>query len=329
MKLTIIIPTYNRSSILEKTLANFTQLDITGLDVDYIIIDNNSNDNTAEIIRSFNDKLNITYLFEKISGKNRAINNAIKSQVINDIVVFTDDDVNPASNWLQEISKACNNHPDISVFGGRILLEWTCPEPEWLKGFEKEFLCWGYALHDLGDKELYYSDKTFPHEPFGPNFWIRKHVLADGRLFNENVGPTASVKTRIMGSETEFLNRLQNDGFKILYYPNAIVKHFVTANQTTLKYFIKRSISAGGSRAVNKPFKAPGLYNINKPLWYLSRYILKCLFTSKLFLLTLTLNRTKRYKAILKLYNRIGYDRCYIHNTDLVWQLTNNKGHNQ
>ena len=322
MKISVLLATYNRGAILEKTLSNFAQLDTDNIEVEYVIVDNNSNDNTKAIIESFQSKLPIRYLFEPISGKNRALNKAIMEVGLNDIVVFTDDDVNPRQNWLIEIIKAAQQNPEIDVFGGTIELEWLCEQPEWIKQQDIRFKIWAYSYHKPGDKELLYNTDTHPQEPFGPNFWVRKKIFNNNRLFNESVGPTNSSRTRIMGSETEFLRRLQREGCKIIYYPYAIVGHYITANQTTLKYFIKRSLSAGGFRAVMGSFKMPGLYKKYQPLWYFIRYILMLMYLFKHLPAMLHMNKSKRYGAIMKFYTRLGYDRTYIYNTKLVWELT-------
>ena len=322
MKISVLLATYNRSKILEKTLSNFALLDTNGIDVEFVIVDNNSNDNTKDIVDSFREKLPVVYLYELVSGKNRALNKALREIALNEIVIFTDDDVKPDKNWLQEISQACQKFPNVDVFGGTVELEWLCEKPDWIQMQDDRFLIWAYSKHKPGESELFYSKETHPQEPFGPNFWVRKQIFEDGRKFNENVGPTSSSKTRIMGSETEFLRRLQKDGYKILYYPNAIVGHYITENQTTLQYFKNRSLSAGGFRAVMGKFKMPGLYKACPPVWYFTRYVFKFIFSAKYILLMLNPAKSKRYTAIMKYYSRVGYDNTYIYNTKLVWELT-------
>lgn len=60
--LSICIPTYNRASILEKALQNITENKAFDNDVEIVISDNCSTDNTAEIVRKYMDKYsNIFY----------------------------------------------------------------------------------------------------------------------------------------------------------------------------------------------------------------------------------------------------------------------------
>ncbi len=62
--LTILIPTYNRAGVLRQTLDALTGVDRTGVDYEIVIIDNNSNDNTREMVREYEKQLPLFYLRE-------------------------------------------------------------------------------------------------------------------------------------------------------------------------------------------------------------------------------------------------------------------------
>lgn len=64
----IIIPTYNRARLLQKTLASIIDQDTTGVTVDVIIADDGSSDDTEAIARSFSSDLDITYLHQEDDG---------------------------------------------------------------------------------------------------------------------------------------------------------------------------------------------------------------------------------------------------------------------
>lgn len=51
LKLTVVIPTYNRSTRLKRSLENNLKTDRS--DIEFLIIDNNSTDNTAEVVQNF------------------------------------------------------------------------------------------------------------------------------------------------------------------------------------------------------------------------------------------------------------------------------------
>ncbi len=322
MSISILIATYNRSEKLKNTLEAFCNLERTNLDVQIVVIDNGSLDDTRAVVDLYSEKLNIKYMFEPVSGKSNALNKAILEVELGDIVVFTDDDIIPARDWLEKVEEYSASNPEISVFGGRIYPHWCLAVPKWLEEFGKRFLSWAYAYHDLGDDICIYNSKTSPHEPFGPNFWLRKEVFKSGILFDRRIGPTNSISTRIMGEDTVFLRQLQAENYQILYCPEAIVNHVITAEQMTMKYLKERAKTSGMSRALESSFKLPGLYVKSKVIWLLLRYIFCVIGVIKRLPGVLHPVRSRRYLAIINLYKRIGYDLCYIRNSQEVYELS-------
>ena len=80
MKLSILTATYNRANMLQKLYESIKKNLNSGLDCEWIIIDDGSIDNTAGLIRTFqNEKIvDIKYKFQENSGKMVAINEASK-----------------------------------------------------------------------------------------------------------------------------------------------------------------------------------------------------------------------------------------------------------
>jgi glycosyltransferase involved in cell wall biosynthesis len=85
MKISVIIPTYNRASFLEKTIKSV--LNQTKEVDELIVIDDGSKDNTKEIVK----KYNIKYIFQENSGVSSARNCGIKNSK-NDWICFLDSD---------------------------------------------------------------------------------------------------------------------------------------------------------------------------------------------------------------------------------------------
>src|SRR5271157_1520553 len=75
MDATIIICTFNRSSLLDNTLNQLRCLDVSGGgDWDILVVDNNSNDDTDAVIRRHSEQLPIRRLWEPRQGKSHAAN---------------------------------------------------------------------------------------------------------------------------------------------------------------------------------------------------------------------------------------------------------------
>ena len=78
MLVTVFTPTYNRAYRLEalyKSLCNQTINDF-----EWLIVDDGSSDNTADLAESWikEDKINIRYIRQENGGKHRAINRGVK-----------------------------------------------------------------------------------------------------------------------------------------------------------------------------------------------------------------------------------------------------------
>ncbi|WP_294404624.1 glycosyltransferase family A protein [uncultured Clostridium sp.] len=76
-RVSIVTPTYNRSRLLNDLYKSL--VDQTNDDFKWIIIDDGSQDDTKEVVKSFINEgvLDITYLYQKNGGKHRALNRAI------------------------------------------------------------------------------------------------------------------------------------------------------------------------------------------------------------------------------------------------------------
>jgi glycosyltransferase involved in cell wall biosynthesis len=239
LDVSVLIATYNRAEILRQTLESMTHLDRDELLVEFVVVDNNSSDNTKEVIESFAGKLPIRYLFEPRPGKNCALNKALNEVPLGQLVVFTDDDVKPREDWLKAIITITNRWPGYNVFGGKIFLILPYnPVPKWVG--DPSIPHSGLAAHDYADTECVYARTRYPN---GPNFWVRREVFTGGRTFNETVGPRP--RNYIMGSESFFLVQLEADGFRIVYSPQAVVGHRIRPEQLTLSHIRKRAFRSG------------------------------------------------------------------------------------
>ncbi len=64
----LIIPTYNRSKLLNYTLLSIVNQQIDSSIVEVLVVDDGSSDNTLEVVNGYKDKLNIKYFFQPDEG---------------------------------------------------------------------------------------------------------------------------------------------------------------------------------------------------------------------------------------------------------------------
>jgi GT2 family glycosyltransferase len=259
--LSVLIPTYNRAEILRQTLRALTQVDRTDINYEIVVIDNNSSDATAEVVKQFQTDLYLCLLTEARPGKNCALNKALRECTLKDIVVFTDDDVTPAPDWFQKIISAVRRWPRIAVFGGKVEVSWPNEEvPEWAS--IDWVAAFGFSQHAYADQEVYYRP---PACPFGPNFWVRKSVFETIPFFDETIGPRP--ESRIMGSETSMLMQLQRQGFQMLYCPDAKVCHRIAPKNCNLGRLRRRGFTFGRSEIKLFGLHRSQLYRRSRVLW--------------------------------------------------------------
>jgi glycosyltransferase involved in cell wall biosynthesis len=266
LDISVIIATYNRADILAKTLEHMTSLVRGGLNVEFIIVDNNSKDNTKQVIQSFSERIPVRYLFEPQPGQNSARNRALAEGKLGKIVAFTDDDIEPDKNWLQVIASVSSRRLNYNIFGGRIYPIWPyTPLPIWTQIRSVREL--GYASHDYKELECEYEKD---HYPSSGNFWVRRTVFEDVKNFDSTI--EWQPKKKIMASETLFLKRLVEKGHRIWHCPEAIVGHKITAEQISLFNPVLRAYSWGRGMAYIRPLCRENLYNKNRFLWRCIRY---------------------------------------------------------
>ena len=294
-KLTVIIATRNRCESLKDTLNSLLTQDYNdSFDYEVLVIDNNSNDKTREVVESyfplFNGKLR--YLFESKQGKSYALNTGIKESA-GDILVFTDDDVIADKKWLLNLT-LCFKEYNCDAVGGRVLPLYRQKTPGWIKK-NIDLLDGPIPAHDYGERSKPYAIETMV--PFiGANMAITKDCFIKNGLFDTGLGPG----TPRMGDDTELFKRLKN---KAIYYcGESFVWHKIDENRTNLKYIAGWFIKSGRCGVPRK-------YQQRKDLVYyfrIPRYLFKETAKYFLFLIINIFNKREFLKLFRKIFMNIG-----------------------
>jgi L-malate glycosyltransferase len=233
--LTILIATYNGAKTLPEVLSAYCALEPPDGGWKLVIVDNGSTDHTKEIIAAFRHRLPLTYLCEPKKGKNAALNTGL-STISGDLVVLTDDDVLPRSDWLRQLRLAAHSQPLYAIFGGPILPKWQLPPEEWM-------LTWVPMGPTFALLNSFDEGPINPRLVFGPNMAVRADIFQRGYRFDEAIGPQGS--SYAMGSEGEFLRRLAKAGFKAWHCRDAIVEHIIRSFQMNKAWVLARAVRYG------------------------------------------------------------------------------------
>ncbi len=239
MNISLVFATYKRPDVLLKTLSSFESLNAAGLEWELLVVDNANDPKTNAVVGKFFNKLPVQYLVETSPGKNNALNSSLAG-IKGELVVFTDDDILANPDWLQQLWEGAQRWPDHKVFGGRIIADWPGEPPFW--GDDHPLNQSLFSLHYPTPEERPYREGDFL--PYGPNMAVRREIFDQGYKFDPNIGPTNQTIYR-MGSETEFLQRLKDDGYTPVFLPKAVVKHQIRPEQLTPTGLNRRNFRVG------------------------------------------------------------------------------------
>jgi glycosyltransferase involved in cell wall biosynthesis len=64
----VIVPTYNRAGLLRHTLESLTRQTMPREEFEVLVCDDGSSDDTADLVKSFTDRLNLRYFFQEDEG---------------------------------------------------------------------------------------------------------------------------------------------------------------------------------------------------------------------------------------------------------------------
>ena len=253
----IIIPTLNRSEILQKCLQCICQLENPGEGWEVLVLNNNSTDSTEEIVNSYRERLpNLRYFHATDPGLHVGRNLGCQIAQGN-ILCYIDDDSFVSKGWLKGIEKAFRE-PEVVLVGGPCLPQYEIEPPAWLSemwSIIEEGRSLGYlSLIDLGDEQRWIS----PYYVYGCNFSIRKDILAEIGGFHPDGMPKELIRFRGDG-ETFVSRRLIESGYKAVYSPGAKIHHFVPASRMTTDYFCHRAYIQGISGSFTQIREERGL----------------------------------------------------------------------
>lgn len=102
-KASIIIPTYNRESLLKETLLSLEKNNICKSDFEVIVCDDGSSDNTERLVSEFSRRLNIVYKFQEDKGfrAGKARNMGIEVAK-GDICIFVDGGIIVKDDFIEQ-----------------------------------------------------------------------------------------------------------------------------------------------------------------------------------------------------------------------------------
>lgn len=216
LRISLIIPTRNRATILDQTLNNL--IDISkDLNAEIVIVDGNSSDNTQEVVE-MHRKVSTTpikyYKSEKRDGSSAACNTGVTLSD-GDIVLWLGDDMTlPNSEVIKILLDDFQKFPDVSVIGGkRIETHHHKVDPPFYLRFGDFFTkLTGFVFLDVFTK-MRYADFVV-----APIACRRK--IAQSVLYDKNYGVGMGYR-----EESDYQLQIRASGWRILFDPRIRVDH--------------------------------------------------------------------------------------------------------
>jgi len=240
--ISVVIATYNRRSLLERTLGALEEQRVPRDGFEVIVADNGSTDDTSALLAVVQSRGRIDLRVVTVAepGKSVALNVAMP-QAKGDVLAFTDDDVVPEPEWLAAIERAFEA-AEVDFVAGRILPLWEAPPPAWLS----PALYGVVAVPDGGPDRQVIGGTGSSIMPIGTNLALRRDVVDRLGGWRTDLGKLRG--TLRTGEDHEFFVRMLRAGCRGVYEPGARVGHFVPAGRLRQAYF--REWFRGNGRVV-------------------------------------------------------------------------------
>ena len=237
MDCSVVITTYNRARLLADTLRSLCAQRVPrALRWEIVIVDNNSRDETREVVRRFSATSGptIRYQFEPRQGQSFARNMGIEVAE-GAVILFTDDDILPSPDWVARMLGTIATG-DLDGAGGRVLPLWEAEVPRWLAR-SRDLLPW-LALTEEDKACVLEYPLLVTRRIVGASMAFRRGVFEEFGRFPTTLGHRG---TRMYGGEeVEFVNRLLLKSKRIGYDPSIIVHHRIGADRLCKSFFLRR-----------------------------------------------------------------------------------------
>ncbi len=252
---TVAIPTYNGESRLPKILERLrSQIGVEHLNWEIIVIDNNSQDRTADVVFEYQATgacpCPLKYYLEPRQGAAFARMRAVQ-EANSEWVGLLDDDNLPAQDWVAAAYAFGKTHPHAGAYASQIHGEFEVEPPP---NFERiaPFL----GITERGQQALLYEPDQLKLPPgaglvVSKAAWcqaVPKRPVLKGRIGKSLVG----------GEDLEPLLHLHKAGWEIWYNPTMETYHQIPQWRLEKNYLIRLSLGVGLNscclRALPTPF---------------------------------------------------------------------------
>ena len=243
----VVIPVYNALEDVKKCLSSLLK-NKDGLEVNVIVVNDASNEETTQWLREFTGQKADIRLIEHAenAGYTVSVNDGLRATTA-DYVVTLNSDTIVTSGWLTGMIECMQSSPKIGVVGPLSnAASWqNVPNLKDENGFAVNELPEGRQPDEVAHAIRKSSLRLFPHTPFvnGFCFMIKREVIETIGYMDEENFPVG------YGEENDFCIRTAKADFKLAIADNAYVFH---AKSKSFGHEKRKMLSAQGSEKLKQ-----------------------------------------------------------------------------
>lgn len=206
----VVIPTCDRPKSLAQCLRSLCLIDYPREDFEVVIIEDGGTSPLDTLVTDYSQRLRIRHLRQENAGPASARNAGVRN-ARGRFIAFTDDDCQPAPDWLSSLQKLFEQDPHCAIAGRA---ENGLPQNIFSTASQLliDYLCDYYNIDDNRHAFGTSNNLAFPRDSF-----------MDIGGFDESF-PLSAAEDR------ELIDRWIRSGYRLVYAPKVVVSHFHNMN---------------------------------------------------------------------------------------------------
>ncbi|WP_339921723.1 glycosyltransferase family 2 protein [uncultured Flavobacterium sp.] len=233
MKISIITVVYNNDKTIKDAIESVLSQSYPNLE--YVIIDGGSKDNTVNLIREFENRLGY-FISEKDNGLYDAMNKGIRATTGDVIGILNSDDLYQDSNVIEAVMEQFNNDPELDILYGDLV---------YVKSYDTN-----KVVRNWKSKDYYNNFFENANVPPHPSLFVKKEVYNKAGLFDLDYK---------IAADYEFMLRVfKKHNFNSKYFNRLVVRmRLGGASNASFSSIIKQNkevLNAWKKNNLKKPF---------------------------------------------------------------------------